>query len=309
MGLDDAMRVHAPDGAVAGVVVLNLTLYIRHGDRPEVRAGLVAAYEAYVRAAGGMPFQWGVHPSSGQVETITPGTSTLADVRQWPASLIELYDLQMIFGGGAPQDGDVDPYRFSAVSREERPGELSYVHATLPLLWAEAYAPSDFTALVFSFCEALGPSHGYAGLAIVPHPDGPANVAPLFDLARRFEGLDLDSPAMYVSYLATANLIKGVSWLTVLGKEWLDRLGGEGQLLANQSSELQAFRFRAGEGGLIFQAGAAPRLGDTLAQEPMGPYRSLGAIVAPVVMRNPILLRAEGGFTHDEGARWLARFG
>ncbi len=123
LGLDDAMRICGADGRVFGCVVLHLTLFIRRGDRPDVRTGIVRAYEAYRKAAGSV-FQWGIHPQTGKVEPLTQ--SNLGEMSQWPGTWLRLYDFQAIFGGSDAQDGGVDPYRFSAVAREEEPGELSF---------------------------------------------------------------------------------------------------------------------------------------------------------------------------------------
>jgi hypothetical protein len=45
LGLDDAMRICGANGRVFGCIVLHLTLFIRKGDRPDVRTGTVRAYE------------------------------------------------------------------------------------------------------------------------------------------------------------------------------------------------------------------------------------------------------------------------
>jgi hypothetical protein len=306
LGLDDAVRICGVDGRVFGCVVLHLTLFIRKGDRPDVRTGIVRAYEAYRKAAGSV-FQWGIHPQTGKVEPLAQ--SNLGEMSQWPGTWLRLYDFQAVFGGSDAQDGSVDPYRFSAVAREEEPGELSFVHATLPVRWADAHPIGEFAQLVQAFCNALGPSHGYAGLAIVGHPDGPPDVRPLFDVARRFEGLDLESPIMCALCLATADRIKCVNWLTVLGREWIDRLGGERALLPKLTSEVTVHRFTGGDGGLVLQAGPRPRFGDRTSGEPMSAYHAVGSAVAPVVVRNPRLLSAPGGFDFAEGTKWLSRFG
>ena len=197
------------------------------------------------------------------------------------------------------------------MAREEEPGELSFVHATLPVRWADAHPIGEVAQLVQAFCNALGPSHGYAGLAIVGHPDGPPDVRPLFDVARRFEGLDLESPRMSALCLATADWIKCVNWLTVLGREGgIDRLGGESALLPKLTSEVTVHRFTGGDGGVVLQAGPMPRFGDRTSSEPSPLHHTVGSAVAPVVVRNPRLLSAPGGFdSRTEGTKWLSRFG
>jgi Protein of unknown function (DUF3396) len=306
LGLDGDLCIRDSGGKVICSIVLLVTLYIRQGDRPEVRRGLVEAYELYVGAAGNV-LRWGMNPQTAQIEDLA--TSRLGDVRNWPSDAFNLFDLQMLFGGGATVAEAADPHRFIAVSRDERPRELSFVHMTFPVRWAERHSFDEFAKLAVDCCSAIGPTHGYAGLGAVGHPTGVDEVKPLFDLARRFSGLDLDAPPLHAPVLSSANRIKGVNWLTVVDNTWIDRVGGPQALAERLGREIGWHPFTAGAGGAVLQAGPTPRLGDVSKSEPMAPYRSVAKALAPTLMRDPRLLLAEGGFDYAEATAWLSRFG
>ncbi|MEO7035114.1 MAG: type VI immunity family protein [Polyangiaceae bacterium] len=256
----------------------------------------------------GEPLTWAMNPNSGQPEAIGPDGG-LANVRRWPADVFERFDFQMLFTGGtAPEE--VSPLRFVAVSRAREEGQLSYISCSVPLIWATKYSPEEFTSFVVELCNLVGPSHGYAGLAIVPHVTGfsPESVKPVFDLARRFQGVDIDLPDWHEPFLASSEGIKGVNWITVLGNRWIAALGGATAIQPRLSDAICVFEYR---GGVVLQAGKSPALGDKLAGDSLAAYRSVGAALAPVRVKTGLMMRVDsgnGGFDQAEAERWQARF-
>ncbi len=55
----------------------------------------------------------------------------------------------------------------------------------------------------------------------------------MIPLVGRFSGLEIDLPWSHAIFLEQEDRIKGVSWLTILGKTWIERLGGEELLKAS----------------------------------------------------------------------------
>jgi Protein of unknown function (DUF3396) len=305
LGLDENLFVRGADGRVLCCVCLLATVYIGEGDRPEIREGILNAYERYVKVAG-HPLRWGADPETGDPVALASKAS-LADVRRWPYQVIDRFDFQMLFTGGARVD-DAASVSFRAVSRARDPGQLSFVSFCLPLAWGLERAGDEFSRLVTEVCNLVHPTHGYAGLGVVPHVTGfdTDSVRPLYALASRFPGLELDLPDQHEPWLASRQRIKGIGWLTVLGRRWIEKLGGEQALARKLDSSIIWHRYAD---GVILQAGPAPALDDADAQLSLAPYRKVGRALAPIVLGDPAAMQASsGGFDLEQARRWLARF-
>ena len=309
-GLDDNLRI-VQDGEVLCALGLTATLYIEHGDRPEVREGMVRAYERG-RELMGRDFAWGANPDTGEPEPVA--TSGVGDVRSWPAALFQRFDFQMLFTGASHAD-DADGFCFVAVSREREEGQLSVLSVSFPLAWAETHTPEEYLSWVHQLCEFVGPSHGYAGLAVVPPPAGLSDAAAsaAYGLGRRFRGIELDFPDHHEPYLASRSLIKGVNWLTVLRSSWEERLGGRQALLQACSPLVTCYGFQSvstGVDGLILRAGAMPLLGDVQAHETMSAYAHAARVLAPIRITDPAVIWPQGlpGFDFQEAKTWMQRF-
>jgi hypothetical protein len=307
---DKEGRSRAADGRVQFALGLSCTLYIREGDRPEVREGMLRAYERCV-ALTRRPFAWGANPDSGDPEAVA--SSTVGDVRGWPPHVLQYFDFQMLFHGGANRD-DADGYQFIALSRESEEGDLSFLSVSLPLGWALKHTVDDFVAFVSELAALVGPAHGYAGPTLRAHVTGldASCAAPYFALGKRFRGLDLDLPINHQPYLSTSGRIKPIGFLTVLDQSFVERVGGEQKLAAFWPAE-RAHTYASGTlntSGVLLQAGATPRLGDSAAHEPMPDYERLARWLEPVTDTNPALIWPQGlpGMSHQEAIAWMRRF-
>ena len=308
VGLDEQLRATAPDGRVLAALGLGVTLYIEQGDRPEVRDAFVAAYESYTQLVG--PFAWGADPDTG--EPLPLATSSVGDVRAWPAALFQRFDFQMAFHAGAGVD-DADSSLLLAVSREREENELSYLHVGFPLSWAERHPSSVFIEWVLERCNQLCPTHGYAGLMAFGHVTGiDDDSAPvIYGLGRRFKALEIDFPPHHEAYLSVERKIKGVNWLTVLGERWLSELGGVASLRrALHAAVLHDFSCTGDAGGVVIQAGAHPRLGDTQSNETLTDYERVARALRPIRSIQPAVIWPQGlaGFDFDEAKAWMTRF-
>jgi Protein of unknown function (DUF3396) len=301
--------LRADDGRVLGAVALGVTLYIEHGDRPEVREGMLRAYETCLRWTG-QAFAWGMDPDSG--EPLEVATSSVGDVRGWPAQLLQRSDFQMMFTGASDVD-DADPYSFLAVSREREDDELSYLSLTLPLAWAHRHSATDFVALVQELCSLVGPIHGYAGPFLIGHPAGNDDdaLAAIYALGEHYRGLEIDMPPHHAAYLTRERRIKGINWITVLGSDLEDRLGGAVALGERLQPYVQRTPFHS---SLTQQSGGLLRIGDVplagAAGEPMHGYTRTSRELLPVRDTNPAIIWPQGspGFDFDQASRWMTRF-
>jgi hypothetical protein len=131
---------------------------------------------------------------------------------------------------------------------------------------------------------------------------------PLFDLARRFRGLDLDMPVEHAPLLQSRECIKGVNWLTVLSDAWAERAGGAQAIHKTSGAGAVVHPF---PGGVVLQAGTIPRFGDVASAEPMPFYDRAAAALKDIRCDDPALMATNDGIGFDmaEAADWLHRFG
>lgn len=309
--LDDDFRVRSADGRVLCALGLTATLYIERGDSDEVREGMVRAYERSIQIVG-REYAWGANPDTGEPESVVQ--TSVGKVRGWPGQLFQRFDFQMIFHG-ATDIGDADPFSFVAVSREREEDQLSYLSASIPLDWAVNHTTDEYLAWVHEMCKFVGPSHGYAGLAIIAHPAGVDDdaISAVYRLGKRFRGLEIDFPPHHEAFLSTQRLIKGVNWLTVIALNWQDKLGDFGQL-QNALSPLVSCQAYSCDStatqGIVIRAGKRPLLGDLLKNEPMDAYERVARVLKPIRSIDPAIIWPQGtsGFDFDESLAWMKRF-
>lgn len=313
-GLDAQLRGVDAEGQVLCALGLVVTLYIPRGDRPEVREGMVRAYER-AREITGLDFVWGADPSTGEPQELAG--SILGDVRRWPGEWLELFDFQMTFHGAATVDG-ADAYSFLAASRDrDEEGELSILSISFPFAWAQEHTPDEFCAWVLELCTLVGPSNGYAGPAILTHLASvhvdPETAEIIYPLAKRYRGLEIDFPIAHEAYLRGTDEIKGINWITVVGSEWEPRLGGRDALVSELEPLASCTPFRSprtGGHGLVIRASGAPQLGDVQAGERMPAYARVARRLAPILSEHPAVVWPQGStvFTHQDAERWMKRF-
>jgi hypothetical protein len=302
-GLDADLSV-VQDGRVLYCVGTIATLYFSEGSRPETRERLASAVDTYRRAIGDR-LVWGADPFTHQAKKLA-GTD-IADVRAWMHRVGPREPVDIMLHAGQNQD-DASPYRVVAAARSLRSTELSYFSFSLPFAWLAAHDVGAFTKLVIDECNLLAPTHGYAGLAVVPHVDisrQSPEMAPILGLVARFAGLELDLPGSHAIYLEQENRIKGVNWLTILSDSWIEKLGGEKDLREKLGEGIELHRFNT---GVVIQAGPRPLFGDAHRQEAMPHYKQVARALKPIRIDSVRALSTPNGFDRDRSDRWLARF-
>jgi hypothetical protein len=170
------------------------------------------------------------------------------------------------------------------------------------------HAAGAFTKLVVDICERIGPTHGYAGLAVIPFVNvrrQDADFASILGLIARFAGLEVDMPASDGIYLEQEDRIRGVNWLTIVDDKWIERLGGQAALTQALGSGIQQHRFKT---GVVIQAGPRPLFGDVHRQEPMPHYKQVAKALKPIRIDSVRALSTPYGFDRDRTDKWLARF-
>ncbi|GGY36852.1 type VI immunity family protein [Pseudoduganella albidiflava] len=100
-------------------------------------------------------------------------------------------------------------------------------------------------------------------------------------MGMRFRALDI--PRMVDDALAVgSDGVKGVGWLTALGPEILDQLGGKAALRKALPAEVALIDL---PNGIVLKAGEAPILGDRNRREPLAHYQKIYGLLAPWIDR------------------------
>jgi Protein of unknown function (DUF3396) len=302
-GLDSQLRV-IDGGRIQCCVGLLATFYFLGGDRPDVRERVAKALDIY-RQAIGDKLIWGADPFTGTPKRIA-GTD-IANPRAWMNRIGPEDDMEIVMHGAADKR-DASPYTVEALVHALRPTHLSYFSFALPFEWLTSKSPGAFTQLVLDVCNVLAPSHGYAGLGVIPHVDlsrASPEFAPILALVSRFSGLEVDLPWSHLIYLEEEDRIKGINWLTVLDDSWVKKLGGKQPLEEALGDGVVVHRFNA---GVVIQAGPRPQLGDVNRRDPMTYYRQVAKALKPIRIGSVRAICSGCGFTEARSDQWLARF-
>ncbi len=186
---------------------------------------------------------------------------------------------------------------------------LSYFHVSFPMTWA---AKPELIEAVRRWSETLSPVHGYAGvgLLLAAAPETQAKLDSVVCIAaQRFPGINVDYPALQRGVLR--NGIKTVDWLTVLGRDFVEKLGGRAALLTALGPQFSAIPLSTG--GLLIQSGALPQLGDMEKGKRPEAYVALNRLLKPVrIVEYPYAFQS-GQFSRPYMDRtvarvWIARF-
>jgi hypothetical protein len=158
-------------------------------------------------------------------------------------------------------------------------------------------------------CNQTGAEHGYGGPVCVLPGGQPGALSLEFRLASDYPGLIVDA-GPHMESLRLFDRIKGVSWYTVLGAGYVERLGGNDRLRGSLSAHHDVI-FQTYDQGLMIRAGVLPDLGGK--GEPLSSaYIAVNKVIRPVRVRDtgclhPCPVRG-AAFTEQSTAQWYARF-
>lgn len=185
--------------------------------------------------------------------------------------------------------------------------DANVVRCAFPARWAME-KPGELLAFAVDACEHFPFHSGHAGfaLSLSPYHQEKSDRA-AWGLSIQHPGLDI-SRSVVDSVALRREGIKGVNWLTMLGREFADRLGGIKALRQQLTDSVGVLPVTA---GVILQAGPAPLWGHVNRGELLPDYRSVYNAVAS--LQEPIIERygaldLPGGDHRDKTKMWLRRF-
>lgn len=291
------------------------TLFARDAQSVAVRQALAACADEYLQTSAGQIKAY--FDASGTYKTLGYPAGGLS-VQQM---LIDAGDTQKSFSPfffGSHNYREAAPYGMAIMAPGGEDVVLrdkpAYITAVLPFSWLADHG-GGLQRMMLTWCERLNPIYGYAGIGAVQSLDMIEKKRTrqyLTGLTARHPGLDVVNPAVEANRVLDAAgrvRTKSATWLTALGAELCDALGGQTALAESLDDNFVITGFGQ---GLLIQAGPTPQLGDTNTRHMPRYYQQLARLLAPVRMVFPgnhaLVAGQEGENTTEATNRWLARF-
>ncbi|RRV06694.1 DUF3396 domain-containing protein [Pseudomonas sp. v388] len=280
------------------------TLYFKDGHTPEVKKRVEACFARFY-ATFKPVLKWQLYK---RMRRLTPSgfASCRRQILQSPAAD------QFVWSIASATQAEVATHSLFVMNTSLGQADIDQSCLKMVLPWSYLAEPDglkNYEAWIRYLSSQVHAEHGFGGLACVLPCDGHRYLPWEYRLAQRYIGLMVD-PGPHLESLRLLDRIKGVSWYTVLGDAFIQRLGGSDRMRGELSRHSDVV-FQTYEGGLLIRAGIAPVLGGE-GDEPAAAYLAVNRLIQPVRLQDTGNLHpylAPGlGFTEETTAQWYARF-
>lgn len=283
---------------------LMTTLYFKQGHTAQTRQRIEACFAHFHEVF--RPFlKW---QSYKRLRKLSPSSFSICRRQVLEATADET--LSWSISSGRPVEAATHCMSVLATARGQAETDNSCLKMLLP--WSmlmETGGAKAYEGWIKYLCNQTLAEHGYGGLVCVLPGEGVRYLSLEYQLAQDYLGLMVDA-GPHMESLRLFQRIKGVSWYTVLGQQFVQRLGGSDKLRSFLSSHSEVV-FVPYENGLMVRAGLLPELGGKGQQAP-GAYLAVNKVLKPVRVQDTGCLHpcpVPGiGFTEQSTARWYARF-
>ncbi len=158
-------------------------------------------------------------------------------------------------------------------------------------------------------CERLQVFYAVAGFSIIPRTMSSRTQGDLYPVLRRFPGiLHEDGVGFSLEIEARTDVIHDVNWLTAIDDAMLSRLGGLERVRGSLSGAVELHSYA---GGIVFQAGPAPRIGDVEGCGIPESYQEVNDLLRSLRFTEwgmPYLWTPDGVDRMDATEEWVRRF-
>jgi hypothetical protein len=197
-------------------------------------------------------------------------------------------------------------YGFEPGSPGFEVGDSSTISMAFPVEWGESRT-GDMLQFFLDACARFPFRSARAGYAFEwSRYAGSVSQPHVWLMSMRHRGLDIAWPSLEGS-TAKRDSIRGIGWLTALGEEFLERLGGRARLKAQVKGPVELIEVN---GGVVLKAGPAPQFGDTEANDYLPAYqqvyRALLPLIEPMVERHPSFSLRKDRYPNTEA--WIRRY-
>jgi|SRR5579884_28704 len=230
------------------------------------------------------------------------------DIRQIFSELTEKHPCSFTYGSSDDFEGvSIYGLSFIQVPSWEAKFHLSSLTISLPLLSLNA----DYIGRFHRFASLLRVSQAYAGVGLIQSLANTGKYESLiYEVAQRFPAAEVFSPAMTTESLSLLHGMRSINWLTAAGNNFVEQLGGVEKIISGLSPQILVYSY---EGGVMFQAGPKPELGNGEKGEVPRYYREVARALKGVRVEDFKYQFQQGTngrpyFDREATKRWLARF-
>ncbi|KEZ67477.1 MULTISPECIES: type VI immunity family protein [Pseudomonas] len=298
-----------PQNYVGSVPAITGTLFFNDAHLPEVREAICSCFDEYeALAKEHLTWLWREEPPEG------PDKFAYAKAPPMRSMVKRMKENDLVaftyISGKQPHDAGDWEFDVSGMRGWEAKMLVcgtSALRFSMPRLYVEEH-PTAFQAMFVSFARRLKAIHGYSGHSLVLSAVRVSDNQPFEAfLAEKLHGLDVGHSVAGSAHAHEG--IKTVSWLTALSNEWIEKIGGIGEIQAELPMDWFAL-YDYGS-GLVIQSGPIPEAAPTDQPKPARlvlPNRLLKAIRAPKVSLHNPSKNGEPRIIGWAAEQWLKRF-
>ena len=292
-----------------GVRLMQLSFGMRlffKGPFSEVREGVGELWRRYLELVGKNTLTWARLGGGNRSRKVD--VSVFRTIEAWLAGTKDYGETCWISVHNGPMDR-LESHSFMVEGHDRQldwEREASYVELNLPLDFPAVADPAALGRTLIHLAEPTVFHDGVGGFAFHRSPyKFNSTVRRMGQLGMRYQGVEI-AAAERLAYLAVHGL-PTVNWITFLGKELLQRIGGP-QALATMlppTSPVTPLPH-----GVAVQSGAHPVLGDR--NEPddgLQALRKTYGVLRPLQFVNPNIPFSALSFDSAQTQKWLTRLG
>ncbi|RKS59483.1 DUF3396 domain-containing protein [Photorhabdus asymbiotica] len=295
------------DGLTVSRLGISITLFFKQGYTQEKKQRILACYRRF-REEFGTHLRFHRHALKGlkkySPENIAKVEEGILNQKKNQPSTWDISDAKNIYE--APR------YLMHYLDSDEDDGDDSSSYLSLVLPWdylKEQEGMTRFTAWLDFLCDQLEPDSGDCGYCLVL-PNDFYDYFPLeYQLAQRYPSLQVNS-AVHTAVLQYEHSIRGINWITLLSKRFVNRLGGE-VWIRKTLARYTDVMISPYSNGLMIRAGQYPDLTPLPGSVPES-YFAINQLIRPirVIPREGHSLHfyGEGHFNSTSTLAWYARY-
>ncbi|WP_434525761.1 DUF3396 domain-containing protein [Photorhabdus asymbiotica] len=295
------------DGLTVSRLGLSITLFFKQGYTQEKKQRILACYRRF-REEFGTHLRFHRHALKGlkkySPENIAKVEEGILNQKKNQPSTWDISDAKNLYE--APR------YLMHYLDSDEDDGDDSSSYLSLVLPWdhlKEQEGMTRFTAWLDFLCDQLEPDSGDCGYCLVLPKDYHDYFPLEYQLAQRYPSLQINS-AVHTAVLQYEHSIRGINWITLLSKRFVNRLGGE-VWIRKTLARYTDVMISPYSNGLMIRAGQYPDLTPLPGSVPES-YFAINQLIRPirVIPREGHSLHfyGEGHFNSTSTLAWYARY-
>ncbi|WP_445374283.1 DUF3396 domain-containing protein [Photorhabdus tasmaniensis] len=295
------------DGLTVSRLGISITLFFKQGYTQEKKQRILACYRRF-REEFGAHLRFHTHELRGLKKYSPENTAKVEEgILNQKKNQLSSWDVS-----DAKNLYEAPHYLMHYMDSREISGDNSSSYLSLVLPWdylKEQEGMARFMAWLDFLCEQLEPDSGDCGYCLVLPRDYHDYFPLEYQLAQRYPALQVNS-AVHTAKLQYGHSIRGINWITLLSKRFVNRLGGEHWIrktLARYSDVV----ISSYPNGLMIRAGQYPDLTPLPGNVPAS-YFAINQLIRPirVIPREGHSLHfyGEGHFNSTSTLAWYARY-